>query len=160
MSLLFVIGLISSITIAHLFSLTSSTPKKVILLLLVASFTITNLKDYITVNIRRQYAIKEVNDYMKKVVNEPKKSVLGSWAPAITWESKARAVPVWNNFLNYRNTLSTFHPQAIVTEPDELDSNGAYKSEGIDLKAISDSTKKFTVGVWTLIIYWLPEKQP
>ncbi|NTV85037.1 MAG: hypothetical protein HGA23_12195, partial [Bacteroidales bacterium] len=50
----------------------------------------------------------------------------------------------------------TLKPEVIVAESDEKDSEQAWKSQGINLKEISDSSKMIKIGQWEVGIYFLP----
>ncbi len=122
--------------------------------LIIGMLFILNLSTYFRTYQRRSFQIKELNEYFAgyKFGDRP---VLGAWAPSLTWECKARALPVWNDFLNYQSPLATFHPPIVISEPDQEDSNQAYSSQGINLNQASDSVRTSHVGKWILNIYWI-----
>jgi len=103
----------------------------------------------------RNYVIRDTNLYLSKYISK-NDVVLGAWAPSLTWKSGSKALPVWNHFLNYRDAVNQFNPSVIIAESDEQDSEQAWKSQGINLSLISDSTKSVRIGNWDLIVYWLP----
>ena len=102
----------------------------------------------------RQYTIRETNKYVACSAGKDD-VIIGAWAPSLTWESKSRAIPVWNNFLNYEDPVRRFNPKAIIAETDEQDSEQAYKNQGIDIRNISDSARTVKIGHWNLGIYWV-----
>lgn len=122
--------------------------------LIVLVITIININDYIKVLQRRTFAIKSANEYIAQGY-EGKGPVLGAWAPSLTWKSDARALPVWDAFLNYKEPIAQFNPEIVIAESDEEDSNQAYLKQGIDLKQSADSSKSFTIGKWNVVIYWM-----
>ena len=103
---------------------------------------------------RRTYVIRDLNYYLAERV-KPGELVLGTWAPSLTWESGSRAIPVWNNFLNYQDPVKQFNPRVVISEKDEQESEQAYRSQGISLEALSDSTKSARIGQWDVVIYWM-----
>jgi hypothetical protein len=54
--------------------------------------------------------------------------------------------------------MEKFNPAAVITEPGETDSRGAFMSQGIHLAALSDSTRSITLGPWRLLVYWIKEE--
>jgi hypothetical protein len=104
----------------------------------------------------RTYVISDTNKYLATHLAKDD-VVLGAWAPSLTWDSRSRAIPVWNNFLNYQDPVSKFHPKAVVAEIDEQDSEQAWSSQGISLQELSDSVRTVKIGQWEVIIYWMDE---
>ncbi len=102
----------------------------------------------------RSFNIRDANQYLSATV-KPEDVVLGSWAPSLTWQAKAKAIPVWNNFLNYQDPVNSYKPRVIISEPDEQDSEQAYKSQNISLMQLSDSSRTVSIGQWQVTIYWL-----
>lgn len=113
-----------------------------------------NIWQYRSTLERRTYVIRDINRYLAEHL-EPGDLVIGAWAPSLTWESRARALPVWNNFLNFQDPVLTFNPRVVISEKDEQDSEQAYKSQGISLEGLSDSTKTARIGQWDVMIYWM-----
>jgi hypothetical protein len=103
---------------------------------------------------QRTFVIKNVFQYVKKNTTGNEVAI-GVWSPSLTWGTKIRAVPVWNEFLNYRNILETFRPRIIFSETEEQDSNGAFSADGIILTELADSVKNYTVGKWPVNLYWI-----
>jgi hypothetical protein len=118
--------------------------------------TAINGYNYIDTLHHRTYAIRDANDYLAKGLKKGD-VVLGAWAPSLTWASGSEALPVWNNFLNYQDPIAKFHPRVVIAETDEQDSEQAWSGQGIDLKALSDSTKTVRIGHWDLVIYWMKQ---
>jgi hypothetical protein len=127
-------------------------------ILLLLAFILLNGFSYIRQINERQFTVAAANEYMKQATNDPSRVVLGSWAPAITWDPGSRAVPVWKDFLNDEKTMEKFNPAAVITEPGETDSRGAFMRQGIHLAALSDSTRSITLGPWRLLVYWIKEE--
>ena len=104
---------------------------------------------------RRSYHIQEVNDYFASTLKNTNQPVMGVWGANTTWDCRARTIPVWRDFMNDKDIINRFHPQAIVSEPDEAESNQAYSAQGIKLQEIADSSRAFEVGKWKVIVYWV-----
>jgi hypothetical protein len=113
-----------------------------------------NVKQYVISLERRTYVVRDVNRYLAGHL-KPDDTVIGAWAPSLTWDSRARALPVWNNFLNYRDPVQTFNPRVVISEKDEQDSERAYLEQGISLQSLSDSSKTARIGNWDVVIYWM-----
>jgi hypothetical protein len=113
-----------------------------------------NVWQYVESLQRRTFAIRDAKLYMAQHLDKHD-LVLGAWAPALTWESKARSIPVWNHFLNDEDPIHTFHPKAIVTETDEQDAEQTWSQQGIDLVAMADSSRTFRIGYWDVVVYWM-----
>ena len=78
------------------------------------------------------------------------KVVVGPWAPALFWGSGAITRHVLKGY-NDRDILARQHPAAIVTEPDQSDSDGAFARDGIKLPPKVDY--KFDIGPWRVDVY-------
>ncbi|HYV91386.1 MAG TPA: hypothetical protein VE978_06370 [Chitinophagales bacterium] len=160
-SIFFSAGLMSCIVIYHfLFSAESNVKKKIVAYILLIAFCLVGATDYCGLYSRKQFAIEDVNEYMKRTVHDPHEAVLGLWAPGLTWESKSRAIPVWYNFLNDKSTMTIFKPiSAIIVEPQREGGDIEFASQGIDLNAVSDSVKTFTIGHSILKLYWIKQEK-
>jgi len=161
-SLLVSMGLLISIVLNEIISFREESGKRarlltmmktaaICLILLLLSINITN---YFKTLERRNYAIRDTNAYLAERLN-PGDLAIGAWAPSLTWKSKAKAIPVWNHFLNYNDPVNRFNPRAVIAETDEQDSEQAYRSQGIILDDLADSTKIVTIGQWEVGIYWV-----
>ena len=123
-------------------------------LVIVVSLTVFNFYNYFFSLTHRSFVIRDTNKYLAAHIDRSD-LVLGTWAPCLTWDAKAKAIPVWNHFLNYQDPITTFHPKAIISEPDEQESEQAYKSQGINLVSISDSSRVVKIGDWEVEIFWV-----
>jgi len=56
--------------------------------------------------------------------------------------------------MNDKDVFTRFRPQVILSEPNEDESNHASSSQGIDLKAMADSTRSFRIGKWDVDAHW------
>jgi hypothetical protein len=156
-SLLVSMGLMISIVASELFVFEikkNKVLKRAAVLVVIFILTIINIYNYFDTLNHREYAISDTNKYLAlhTGINDV---VLGAWAPSLTWQSRARALPVWNNFLNYQDPVSTFYPEVVIAETDEKDSEQAWSGAGINLKEMADSSKTVRIGQWDLVIYWL-----
>jgi len=104
----------------------------------------------------RTYALREANDYMARGI---KKGgwIAGNWAASLSWQIPNPSLPVWYNLLNDEKIFTEITPVAVITEQDENDSGGAYKSRGISLSEYSDSSRIFCIGRWEVAVYWINE---
>ncbi len=116
--------------------------------------TAINGYHYIDTFRHRTFVIRDTNEYLAQTLAQ-NDLVLGAWAPSLTWDSKSKALPVWNNFLNYQDPVTKFKPKVVIAETNEQDSEQAWSSQGINLKELSDSTKTVRIGQWELVIYWM-----
>jgi hypothetical protein len=156
-SLFVSMGLMISIVAAELWSISEGKNRLIIRIPVTVGLSvifIINIFNYFDTLQHRSYAIRDANEYLARNLTK-NDIVIGAWSPSLTWDSKARAIPVWNNFLNYKDPINTFKPKAIISETDEQDSEHAYKSQGINLMEVSDSSRTVTIGQWTVSIYWV-----
>lgn len=121
----------------------------------IAALLITcNLYYWLQARQTRAYALHGLNLYMAQTVNADD-YVLGSWAPAVCWDSKATTMPVWENYFNDRGFMETYQPKAIITEVNEADAEQVYTKRGLSLATQSDSVRQFTIGEWPVLVYWV-----
>lgn len=154
----FSMGLLTSFVFAHYLAAKKNKMIKAVVVICILSVLSGNLMKYANAIDKRQFTILNMNEYL---VSHADKNdvVIGPWAPALTWKSKNVSFPIESDFSFRKNEdiLKTYKPQIIISEPDEADSNQAYKKRGIDLNAISDSSGQFRIALWNLKIYWLRE---
>ena len=161
-SLLVSMGLLISIVLNEIISFRQEKGKRVSLLTVMKATAICLILILLSINItnyfntleRRSYVIRDANEYLADRLN-PGDLVIGAWAPSLTWKSKAKAIPVWNDFLNFEDPVNRLNPRAIIAETDEQDSEQAYRSQGIILDELTDSTKIMTIGQWKVGMYWV-----
>ncbi len=116
--------------------------------------TATHLYNYATAFNRRTYRVKELNNYMYHY-DRKNMVVIGPWAPTVTWNTKMRSFPVWKDFLNDKDIKNKYHPDIVVMEPGEADSDGAFCADNFDIVNEADSVKKTWIGKWPVHIYWM-----
>ena len=114
----------------------------------------THLYNYSVAYNRRTFHVRDLNNYMEKYAKD-KKVALGPWASTITWNTNIKTLPVWKDFLNYKDIKNTFHPDIVVTEPGEADSDGAFCADNFDIVNEADSVKMTWIGKWPVHIYWM-----
>ena len=128
---------------------------RIIAITAILSMISINAYNYIDTLNNRTFAIQNANEYLAASL-QPGDVVLGAWAPSLIWHTGSKALPVWNNFLNYQDPINKFHPKVVIAETDEQDSEQAWSSQGINLKEMADSTKTVRIGHWEVRIYWIP----
>jgi len=162
-SFYFAMGMVMSVVLLELFRLKGRSwylvTAKVMIALVLMSFVIRNASSYYETYKRRTFVIKELDNYFARF-DFGEKPVMGTWAPSLTWKSRALTYPVWMNFMNDKDIINKYSPAVIIAEHDEEDSNQAYSLQGIDLNSLADSVKTVQVNAWTLKIYWIkPERR-
>jgi hypothetical protein len=158
-SLIASMGLLMSVVLAELFTNPAEKLKlyaRSLAVMMLLIMTAINGYNYIDTLNNRTYAIRDANEYLARSLNKDD-VILGAWAPSLTWASGSKTLPVWNHFLNYQDPIANFHPRAVIAETDEQDSEQAWSSQGIDLRALSDSTRTVKIGKWDLRIFWIKE---
>jgi hypothetical protein len=156
-SLFGAMGLLMSVVLAELFTLPAGRTRvyaRIFAVVLILIMIAINGYNYLDTLHHRTYAIHDANEYLAKNLNKSD-VVLGAWAPSLTWDSGSKALPVWNNFLNYQDPITKYHPRVIIAETDEQDSEQAWSSQGIDLQVLSDSTTIVKIGHWEVKVYWM-----
>jgi hypothetical protein len=161
-SLIFPMGMIMSLVLWEFLQLKikrkSIFAVKAIVVLMLFSLGAKNAMDYYTALQNREFNIRNINNYLAKE-DFGKNPIIGSWAPSLTWKSKAVSFPVWKNYFNDKDVLDNYKPAVIITEWDEEDSGGAYSSNGIVIDTYADSIKYFKVNRWSLKILWIKTDQ-
>lgn len=114
----------------------------------------THMYSYFTSYQRRTFQIAYINQYIRNY-NQHDLVVIGPWAPTISWNSHIKSLPVWKDFLNDKKIKDNFHPDIVVTEPGEADSDGAFCADNFDVVNEADSVKKIWIGKWPVHIYWM-----
>jgi hypothetical protein len=102
----------------------------------------------------RKYLIRNINNLLLGSV-KAEETILGPWAPAFSWECKARSIPIWENYLNDVNPIERFNPSLIIT--DEF-LEKMFEERHIDLKKLSWQRREIAInllGRKPLTIYWL-----
>jgi len=122
---------------------------------IVALLFMFNLTDYKSMLNDRSFAIRDINTYVSENY-EGDRPVIGAWAPSLCWKSNAYSFPVWDKFLNFRDPVNTYNPKIIFSEYDEEDSNQAYLNQNIILQNEADSSRRFIVGHWKVVAWWMP----
>lgn len=123
-------------------------------LCILMAFMAFNSIHYTKIFERRTFGVEAINRYFSATIKNPSQPILGVWSTNATWDCKARCIPVWKDFMNDKDVFNRFRPQVIISEPNEGESNQAFSSQGIDLKAIADSTRSFRIGKWEVDAHW------
>ena len=104
----------------------------------------------------RSYGTRDLNHYLAHTYRG-RGPLLGVWAASANWQCRGRALPVWHDFLHHEEPLATYRPEAVIVEPEEEGCNQAFRRDGIDLAARSDSSRSFQIGPWPVVVYWIKE---
>lgn len=129
------------------------------ILLFISLFVIgSNVRFYVHSYQNRNFQVEEMNDYLARydLKNE---TIIGPWAPSATWKCASKAIPIWKDYYYHEDPINTFHPRIIISELEETDSDSAYIKQGINLRAISDSSRQFNIHFWKPVIYWLKKNK-
>ena len=157
-STFFSMGLFSALMLRSLYDLIPSNYIRVPLLVLAIGWPFyANIIAYRNSYQNRSYLLAEANSFVEKY-HTPGCYIAGPWAPSVAWLTSSPAVPVWKDYFNYENTMINFKPCIIVSETGEEDSGNAWKSQNVDLAALSDTTSDFKIRDWHARIYILKSK--
>jgi hypothetical protein len=107
---------------------------------------------------RRTYEVKNINNYLLNY-DWKNRTIAGAWAPTFTWGTEAKVLPVWKGFTPEKDYLKRIAPTLVIAEPGEHDSEGFFRDNGIDLTAVSDSSRTFELWRFQLKFFWLPPKE-
>jgi hypothetical protein len=158
-SLFFVMGSIIALVIYELIILKTAHKSiyhlvKVLAFVILLGLIVKNAVEYVSSINRRTYEITKIDKYLSKYPfgNNP---IIGTWATALSWESKAISFPIWHGYFNDKNILNNYKPKVIISEMDEADSDKAYLLDNINLDLIADSVKIFRINHWNLKLLWI-----
>lgn len=150
-------GIVVSLSLSYLIKRNDKTVQIIIpLMLIVAVWNIIFLFESFQ---RRTYNIRTVENYIEKSNLDKSKPVLGIWAYTLAADSKAPTIGVRNNYLNFKNPIHAFHPQLVITEFNQAESDSAWARQGIDLASISDSVRRIKVWRYDLDFYWIRQTE-
>jgi hypothetical protein len=159
-SLFFSMGLIMSLVLMELITLKAKNKlaylAKAFSVLMLISFGIKNGTDYYASIKNRSFSISEINNYLSKYELQDK-TILGAWAPSLSWKSKAVSLPIWKDYFNDKEVFKKYNPAIIIAEVDEEDSNQAFSSRRLKLDSYADSIKYFTINRWDLKLLWIKD---
>jgi hypothetical protein len=105
----------------------------------------------------RTFYIHHLNRVVAASLTE-NETMIGAWAPAFSWETKARAMPVWEGYLNDGNALNRFRPHLVAAD-EFLDS--MFARQKTPLKEISDSSYVIDFHIRdhkAVTLYWLKKE--
>ncbi len=157
-SLYFSMGLLISIVTADILISNNTRPARLIAGLTLLALLIVNSYHYRRSFTNRAYSIANINEYIS-FCTTPEDVLIGTWATSFNWKSKNFAIPVWHEFLWTDNPIGDLKPRVVVSEPDERESDFAYKQRVIDLTKLSDSTRQFRLAYWNINLYWIPKNE-
>lgn len=108
-------------------------------------------RDYAKAYERRTYAIRDTQRRLAADERWNDQLVIGPWASTLFWGSGAITKPVWKGYFNDGDMLRTLKPVAILSEPDQGDSEGAYQAAGLTLP--QPPLWSVTVRDWTVNVH-------
>lgn len=97
----------------------------------------------------REFTISNINEALKNIPLE-NRPIVGPWAPALSWGMKGYSFPVWYNYFNDKDLISTYHPKVIISEWQEDDSGLAFKNNGINLDSLAQEIRYYKVAKWEI----------
>ena len=83
--------------------------------------------------------------------------IVGAWAPALSWNSKAISIPIWKGYFNDEDVIENLDPVMIIAEWNEQDSNQAFADKNIKLNSLADSIKYREVHRWKIKLLWIKD---
>lgn len=153
LSLFVLAGLFSALLGARLWHKGGIVSRSIVLLLSGLLLGI-NMHYYMRSLHSRSEELTVVNEYLRQQ-DLRGKVVLGSWAPALCWGTRAVTKPVWKDYFNDEDPIRRFAPAMIISETDEEDSNEAYRSQGIHLDSLATENAEFAVWRYRIGLYAL-----
>ncbi|REG21568.1 ArnT family glycosyltransferase [Roseateles depolymerans] len=108
-------------------------------------------RDYAKAYERRSYAIRDTQRRLAAEERWNDQLVIGPWASTLFWGSGAITKPVWKGYFNDGDVLRSLKPAAILSEPDQGDSDGAYQAAGLTLQ--QPPLWSVTVRDWTVNVH-------
>lgn len=153
-SLYFSMGLLISVVSTVLIELNYNKWINYTIYTVILILFVQNTRHYKSAYSEREFQIYHANEYLSQHLSS-EDVVIGPWAPAFTWKSQSRSMPIWHDFVRTYDLLETFKPRVIVSELNEKDSGEAYRLRGIDLEEISDSSKTYHIAYRDITLYWI-----
>ena len=151
MSTYVAMGFFIAIIMGYYLSQKKLIPKVVTLTGLVALFLL-NSYNYKQAFFSRSYTVQKMNDYFKTITRAGDVAI-GSWACTFSWDSKCSSYPIWTKFLGKRDIMNYYHPDFIVCEDTQEDSDLAYKINNVNLNEVGDLLLSDKVVLWNIEIY-------
>jgi hypothetical protein len=102
----------------------------------------------------RTFEIQAINAYVSSCADQSS-ILIGPWAPTFTWSSKSYSAPIWDHFIPSHRYIHDPLVKGYITEWDDEDTGEFFKSRGIPLHTLSDSTTSWKTAYWTGNIFWL-----
>jgi hypothetical protein len=150
-------GLFTSLVFANILTMHGYIFLKIGIGTIVMLLLLTNTEQYVAAHKARTFAIKDTNNYLA-AQNLKSATIIGPWAPSLTWESGSTSFPIWKDLLRTKKPLETFKPDIVISEYNEEDSGEAYRNLNIDLNASSDSIKAIKIAYWNINLYWIKKQ--
>jgi|GEM_PF-4355913 len=115
---------------------------------------VLDARDYANAHQRRAYVIRDTQQRLAAEGRWENKLVMGPWAATLFWGSGAITKPVWKDYFNDGEPIRALRPVALVSEPDQEDSEGAFKGSGVAL--VEPPLLSVKVRDWTVNVYEPP----
>lgn len=156
--LFFAMGMIMSLVVLELIRIEKKSNLIVGLrglsLILLLAMGIQNTMHYTAAFQSRTFSILKINKYLSNF-DFKDRPIVGAWAPALSWNSKAISIPIWKGYFNDENVIENLDPLMIVAEWNEQDSNQAFAAKGIKLNTYADSIKYHDIHRWKVKLLWI-----
>lgn len=117
-----------------------------------------NLSYYSASLKRRTFQIEEVQNYLSNFDLE-NKTAIGVWGTTLAAETKARSIPIWNDFNVKVNPIAEYEPVLVFCEHGPTESGQADETFGIDLKLESDSVRQFDLWRYKVNLFWFSQQK-
>jgi hypothetical protein len=105
---------------------------------------------------QREFALNSAKDYLKLHL-EPDDKALGNWSPSLCIGLPNQVQTVSYAVNNWKTIYKTYKPTVVVSEENQVESDGVFRELKIDLVSESDSVKSFPIAYWKLNIYWIKQ---
>ncbi|MBP7496569.1 MAG: hypothetical protein KA792_02780 [Bacteroidales bacterium] len=129
---------------------------KYLVFFVLAAFLLINVSFNYAAFKRRSYDLALANKYIAKY-DFGQNVVLGSWAPSLFWQNKAKTITIWNDFINDKKPIEKFKPALIISEINESDSDSVFFKQGINLYTLSDSVRVVKVWRYKIGLFWIKQ---
>ncbi len=124
----------------------------------IVGFGIYNVSHYVDSLNRRTLVMEDIRNYLS-ACDLRNETVLGVWGTGLASSTGAKVLPVWHGFMNHQDPINTFRPRVVFAEDTEADSGEAFRKQGIDLRAISDSVRTYDIWRYRVNLFWLSGKE-
>lgn len=127
---------------------------KLVIGFILAGAIFMNVWSYSNAISNRTWEIKTVNEYLLQY-DWKGKTIAGGWAPAVSWGTGARTIPVWKEYTDVEYFFEHQKPRMVAEEPNEGTSEQFFRENDFNLAEMSDSVRYFSLWRYNLNLYWL-----